>query len=63
MLHPLNYDIVLLFFMNLFFLSKMYIGYLSIIVMFWCCEAFSVGGSVGGASHARQQPMRTLELH
>ena len=46
-----------------FFLSRMYTDYLSIIVMFWCCEAFSVGGSVGGASHARQQPMRTFELH
>ena len=48
---------------ELVFLSRMYIDYLSIIVMFWCYEAFSVGGSVGGASHARQQPMRTLELH
>ena len=47
----------------LFFLSRMYTDYLSIIVIFWCCEAFSVGGSVGGASHARQRPMRTLELH
>ena len=33
------------------------------IVMFRSCEAFSVGGSVGGASHAGQRPMRTLQLH
>ena len=37
--------------------------FLSIIVLLWSSEAFPVGGSVGGASHARQRPMRTLQLH
>ena len=32
-------------------------------VVFWCCKTFSVCGDVGGASHAGQQPMRTLQLH
>ena len=37
--------------------------FLSIMVLVWSSEAFPVGGSVGGASHARQRPMRTLQLH
>ena len=37
--------------------------FLSIMVLLWSSEAFPVGGSVGGASHARQRPMRTLQLH
>ena len=32
-------------------------------VMVWYCETVPVGGTVGGASHARQGPVRTLQLH
>ena len=33
------------------------------MVLLWSSEAFPMGGSVVGASHARQRPMRTLQLH